>query len=77
MAPRLPQLHPKELIRAFEQLGFIFRQKHGSHVILRHPISKRIVSVPFHPRDIKRGLLFGLLKQGGISQEQFRDIIGK
>ncbi|MDO8505277.1 MAG: type II toxin-antitoxin system HicA family toxin [bacterium] len=70
MSERIPQLTPQELIRALERLGFMRRRQTGSHIILRHPTTKRIASVPFHARDIKRGLLFGIIKQAGISREQ-------
>lgn len=69
MGDRFPQLKPKELIRALEKLGFIIRRQTGSHVVLRHPETKCITCVPFHAKDIKRGLLFGIMKQAGISQE--------
>ena len=70
MSDRLQQLAPKELIRALERLGFVQRRQTGSHVIMRHPETKRLASIPVHARDIKRGLLFGILKQAGIAQEQ-------
>lgn len=75
MSDRLPQLKPQELIRALEKLGLIVRRQTGSHVILRHPVTKRIASIPFHARDIKRGLLFGILKQAGISQEELLEVL--
>lgn len=70
MSDRLPQVTPHELIRALERLGFVIRRKTGSHSILRHPETKRIAVVPLHARDIKHGLLFGILKQAGITKEQ-------
>ena len=71
MGDRLPQVKPRELIRALERLGFIVRRTAGSHVTLRHPISGKIVTVPEHAGDIKRGLLFGILKQADINREDF------
>lgn len=71
MASRMPQLNSRDCIRAFEKLGFIVRWQSGSHVILRHPMTKCIISLPMHPGDVKRGLLFGLLKQSRVSRENF------
>jgi len=68
---RLPQYTAKTLIRALEKLGFVLRRQTGSHAILRHPKTKRIVSIPMHAGDIKRGLLFGILAQTGITKEEF------
>lgn len=75
MPTRLPQLKPQELIRALERLGFVKRRQTGSHVILRHPETKCMTSVPLHSGDIKRGLLFGILKQSGISREQLLEVL--
>ncbi len=75
MPNRLPQLKPKELLRALEKLGFVSRRQTGSHVILRHPETNKIAVVPVHARDIKRGLLFGILKQANISQEELQKVL--
>lgn len=72
MSERLPQLKPKELLRALEKLGFVLRRQTGSHAILRNPETKHIAVVPIHARDIKRGLLFGILKQANISTEDLQ-----
>jgi predicted RNA binding protein YcfA (HicA-like mRNA interferase family) len=75
MSARLPQLKAQELIRVLERLEFVVRRQSGSHIILKHPTSKRIISIPIHAGDIKRGLLFGILKQAGISEEKFREML--
>lgn len=75
MSNRLPQLKPQELIRALERLGFIKRRQTGSHCILRHPETKRMVSIPIHVRDIKRGLLFGIMRQADVSQEKLLEVL--
>ncbi len=64
-----------ELIRALERLGFVVRRQTGGHAVLRHPMTKRIATVPVHAGDIKRGLLFGILKQAGISQDQLSTVL--
>jgi predicted RNA binding protein YcfA (HicA-like mRNA interferase family) len=75
MSRRLPQLKPKEVIRALERLGFVNRRQTGSHVVLRHPINKYTTVVPLHTKEIKRGLLFGIIKQAGLSQQNFFDAL--
>ena len=61
MSQRLPQLKPKQLLRALEQLGFVVRRQTGSHAILRHPETKYMTVVPIHAGAIKRGLRFGIM----------------
>lgn len=71
MAERLPQITSREMIRTLERFGFSIVRTSGSHVILFQAETKRLVSVPFHSKDLKRGLVFGLLKQAGISTVDF------
>lgn len=71
MSEKLPQVRATELIRVLERLGFVLRRQTGSHCILRHEITKYIVSVPLHSGDVKRGLLFSILKQARISKKDF------
>jgi hypothetical protein len=44
----------------------------GSHVILREPATKRMTVVPMHPGEFPRPLLQTILKQAGLSVEEFR-----
>jgi predicted RNA binding protein YcfA (HicA-like mRNA interferase family) len=71
MGEHLPQLKPQELIRVLEGLGFVFKRQTGSHKIYYHPEKKIVISVPDHARDIKRGLLFGFLRQLHLSVSEF------
>ena len=75
MGDRLPQLKPQQLLRALERLGFLVRRQTGSHIILRHPVSRRIAVVPNHTQDLKRGLLFGILKMADIPPEELLKVL--
>ena len=66
--PSLPVLSGTEVIRALEKLGFIVLRQRGSHVILRRGSAGCVV--PNH-RELKTGTLAGLLRQAGISPEEF------
>ncbi len=70
MTARPGSTKPKEFIRKLRKRGFIIDHQTGSHVILLHPAGIRL-SVPYHAREMKRGLLMGLLKQAGIDPEEF------
>ena len=66
--PKLPHVSGKEAVRALERLGFVQVRQKGSHLILRRgPIG---CVVPLH-RELKIGTLGGVLKQAGISAEEF------
>ena len=72
---RLPSLKSREILRALEHAGFFVHHHTGSHAILRHrtDLSKR-VTVPVHQgRDLPRGTLGGILKQAGLTPDEFAE----
>lgn len=72
---RLPNLRPKEVIAALKHCGFEETHQKGSHLYLISSDKKRVTSVPIHPGDLHRGLLKQILKQAGISESDFRELI--
>jgi len=67
--PRLPVLSGKEVGRVFEQLGYVYQHHRGSHMIYRKPGAQRL-AIPDH-RELDRGLLKGLIRDAGLSVEEF------
>jgi predicted RNA binding protein YcfA (HicA-like mRNA interferase family) len=66
--PRLPRLSGADAIRALERLGFVVARQRGSHVVMRRgPVG---CVVPMH-RELKTGTLAGVLRQAGVSAEEF------
>ena len=62
---------PKKVIKALSKLGFKIVRRHGSHVVLKHP-DGRLTVVPVHAgEDIGSGLLAKIIKDTGISKEEF------
>jgi len=70
--PKLPIVSGMEAIQALQRLGFIVIRQKGSHVVLRRGSQGCVV--PNH-REIKIGTLVGLLKQGGVSVEEFMNAL--
>lgn len=68
---KVPSLRHKKLIKALKKIGFEEARQTGSHLILLNQKSKKIISVPVHNKDIKRGLLMGIIKQAGLTTEEF------
>jgi len=66
--PSLPHLSGAEIIRVLERMGFIRVRQRGSHVMLRRGNVGCVV--PDH-REVKVGTLSGVLKQAGVSAEDF------
>lgn len=60
----------KDLCRILERHGWILLRIHGSHYYYGQPGSDVKVSVPVHRNQaLKPGLLRGLLKLAGLSEE--------
>ena len=68
MPPSLPRISGAEAVRALQKLGFIVLRQKGSHVILRRESTGCVV--PQH-RELKVGTLTGVLKQAGVTVEEF------
>lgn len=66
--PELPHVSGAQAIRALERLGFSVVRQRGSHIVLRRGTSGCVV--PNH-RELKTGTLAGILKQAGVTAEEF------
>ena len=62
---------PKEVISILQKLGFLRKRQTGSHIIMFNPKTKISIPVPFHAKDVKRGLLLGIAKQANSTEEEF------
>ena len=56
----------QEMIRLLLKNGFTLISQNGSHVKLRNADTRKTVIVPYHCRDIKKGLEQAILKQAGL-----------
>ena len=68
--PPLPVLRPREVVRAFERLGWQIARQKGSHIILTRPGSTVTLSIPDHD-EVARGTLRALIAKGGLTVDQF------
>jgi len=70
--PRLSRVSGEQAIRALEKIGFRRVRQRGSHVVLKRQTPQGEVGcvVPMH-RELAIGTLHGILKQAGVTQEQF------
>ncbi len=66
--PKLPIVSSVEAIKALKRLGFDVTRQRGSHIVLRKGTSGCVV--PNH-RELKTGTLSGILRQAGVSTEEF------
>ena len=73
--PKLPTLKSKELIKVLERVGFCFARQKGSHrIYTRNGV---LVVVPWHNKDLKKGLVKKIIKDAKLSTEEFIKLIKK
>ncbi len=73
MSPRLSYT-ANEVIRKLRRAGFVFdRQAKGSHEIWYHPQTHRRV-VPNHPGSLPTGILRTIVRQTGLTVEEFTQL---
>jgi predicted RNA binding protein YcfA (HicA-like mRNA interferase family) len=69
---RLAGFRYRQVVKQLKTLGFEFdRQAAGSHEIWYNPVSNRYTTIPNHPGDMPEGTLRAVLKQAGVTQEEF------
>jgi predicted RNA binding protein YcfA (HicA-like mRNA interferase family) len=64
------------MVRALRRAGYGRFTQEGSHQTLRHRDTGRKVTVPMHAgRDLKPGIVRSILRQVGLSAEEFRGLL--
>jgi predicted RNA binding protein YcfA (HicA-like mRNA interferase family) len=71
--PRLPRVSAAEVCRALREAGFLRHSQRGSHIKLKHA-DGRIAIVPDYS-ELATGTLRSILRQAGLSVEEFLDLL--
>ena len=66
--PKLPCVSGAKVSKALERLGFVRRRQRGSHLVRRR--ESEVCVVRMH-REVDQGTLRGVLRQAGVSPEEF------
>ena len=65
--PKLPVVSGADVVSALERMGFVVALQRGSHIVMRRGSAGCVVP----HRELKTGTLVGLLKQAGVSSDEF------
>ena len=57
---------PQEMIKLLKKNVFEVVSQNGSHIKLKNIQTNKTVIVPYHSRDLKKGLEQTILKQAGL-----------
>jgi predicted RNA binding protein YcfA (HicA-like mRNA interferase family) len=63
----------REVLAKLLRAGFVETRQTGSHKVLRHPDGRQTY-VAMHPGTLPTGTFRKILKQAGLSEEEFRSL---
>jgi predicted RNA binding protein YcfA (HicA-like mRNA interferase family) len=70
MASLIPVLSGRDVVRAFEKLGWQVARQKGSHIIIVKAGEIVTLSVPDH-KEVARGTLRSLIREANLSVQEF------
>ena len=75
--PKLPIISGADLVKVFAKISYEKDHQTGSHIILRHKDAPhRRLTIPNH-KEIAKGTLRAIIREAGLSREEFFEILGK
>jgi predicted RNA binding protein YcfA (HicA-like mRNA interferase family) len=74
--PNVPVLKPRQVVSAFERLGWTVVRQKGSHIIMTKEGQIATLSIPNHT-EVARGTLRSLVSKAGITVEEFLEALQK
>jgi predicted RNA binding protein YcfA (HicA-like mRNA interferase family) len=74
MASSIPVLSGREVVRAFEKLGWQMARQRASHIILVKAGEMATLSVPDH-KEVARGTLRSLIRAANITVQEFVKVV--
>ena len=74
--PKLPRIPSSLVIRALKRARFYKFHQSGSHIQLRHLDNSNLrITIPFHRKDLTPKTLKSIIKQAGLTIEEFINLI--
>ncbi len=73
---KVPSLPYTEIVKALERAGWRVVRQRGSHIRLEKEVGEEVLrlTVPAH-RPVKRSTVSHILKQAGLSVEEFLELL--
>jgi predicted RNA binding protein YcfA (HicA-like mRNA interferase family) len=63
----------RDVLARLQRAGFTIQRQSGSHIVLRDS-NGRQTYVSMHPGDIPNGTLKAILKQTGLTEDEFKNL---
>ena len=73
---KLPVLKSKQLLSILKKAGWEIARQKGSHIQLKHTGKPHyLATIPYHNKDIAIGTLISIIKQLGLTKEEFEELL--
>ena len=63
----------RDTLAKLQRAGFVIKRQSGSHVVLRHTDGRQTY-VAMHTGDVPGGTFRSILKQAGLTEEEFKKL---
>ena len=73
--PRLPTVTSRQMVRVLERAGYVIDHQTGSHIVMIHKDDNTRIVVPWHNRDLGRGLTLRIIKSAGLTRDEFTRLL--
>ena len=75
---KLPVISGKKAIKILERAGFVIVRQRGSHIRMKMVTSEKTIklTIPLH-ETLDRGTLASIIKNAGLTMEQFNELFEK
>lgn len=72
---KLPAVTPREAAAALLKAGFEFARQRGSHrIYVKGNVG---VTIPWHNKDLRKGTLRQIIRQAGLSLDDFNRLLSQ
>ena len=76
MSGRLPSCTAHDVEHALKKHGLVISHQKGSHRYFADPATGEVLTtLPMHPGDVPRWLLKRIIKNVGLSESKFRELL--
>ncbi|MBI2386630.1 MAG: type II toxin-antitoxin system HicA family toxin [Elusimicrobia bacterium] len=72
---RPPVCRAREALAALRRAGFVLDHQTGSHAILYKPGHPNPITLPMHAGDVKPGTLRRIIRDAGLTIDEFRRLL--
>jgi predicted RNA binding protein YcfA (HicA-like mRNA interferase family) len=64
-------------VRTLEKAGWYVHRQKGSHLVMHKAGSSNLLVIPIHSRDLPKGTLHSIVRDAGLTIEEFIELLRK